>query len=96
MRLSISKNRRKNNKIGINRRSDSIVTLILLGIVIFSYYFFSVQTIINTIYYISLLAYVVTMFFIVKIGVFTGLGLYFLFMFAYVQVGLLWQKLIPT
>lgn len=86
----------KYSKIKINYYSDRIITLILILIVSFCYLKFSLKDKISFIYLCSLIWYIVILFYMIKVRIFSGTGLYIIYMLFFVQSGILMQKLYFT
>ncbi len=92
MKLTISV-KKKMNDIIINKQSDVVVTFILLMITVACYCFFSASSLMTNVYLLSLIWYIVGMFYIMKVRVFSGVGLFVIYMFCFVQSGVLMQEL---
>lgn len=80
------------NRFGINSRSDRIIALTLIASAFGSYYYLSNKTTIELIYLCSTIWFLAAMFFILKVKVFSGIGLYTLYLYCFTQAGFLFQK----
>lgn len=84
--------KRKNmNMININDRSDVILTAIFIIISVICYYYYSRRSIEDMVFLASLIWYFVVNLYITKIKIFSGLGLFIVYLFCYVQIGYLMQ-----
>lgn len=79
------------NRIRINWKSDTVVAALLICAVLFCYFEFSVKSILIDLYILSLFWYIFLLFYVVKIRVFSGIGLYVIYLFCFVQSGILMQ-----
>lgn len=81
------------NEILINNRYDRVIAVILIVFAIVCYRWTSYRKLTETIYLTSLIWYIFIIFFVVRTRIFTGLGLYILYLLFFVQMGALAQKL---
>ncbi len=79
--------------IKINFISDRIVTFFLSMIVVWCYVNYSTRDILSFCYAGSLVYFLCFVFVLIKVRVFSGLGLYIVYMFSFVQIGILMQGL---
>ena len=93
MRFSAGKKYLQNLYLQINRRSDKLIGVILLAISLLSYAMWSIHSWDNVFYLATLCYYIIITFFIVKVPVFSAVGMYNLYLFGYVQIGVLMQGL---
>lgn len=78
---------RKKSSLVINAKHDRIISVILMLLMIFCFGYTSSGSVLEFCYLCSLLWYLVGMFFFTRIRVFTGLGLYVIYMLFFVQSG---------
>ena len=88
MKIKIKK-KLENNNIMINDRHDFFIFLVLIFISIIIYFNLSNHTSIEKLYLLSLVWYISFNFIVLKVKWFSGLGLYLIYLLAYVQFAVL-------
>ncbi len=90
MRLFRSKER-KQDRLSINDRSDAIILFVLVTLTAMAYFFLSTKSQTDKYYCVSLIWYYLGLYYLFRIKFLSGLGLYIIYMFFYVQCGPLMQ-----
>lgn len=93
MRMNLKLRLKDKEKHIINASEDGVITVALLMMEVLLLIFFSDKSWLSYFYFFSIVYFIVMVFYVIKIKIFTGIGLQCTYMIFFVQSGVLMQKL---